>query len=247
VLTSWEIAVQFSYDRAILEIAPTLVAGIIWCQKIDNTKRSPEIEALLEQARVDAIERFPANADIARDPAIAAWREIYSKLGLTPNRYPCAAESLIRRAVSGSAMPNISPLVDLCNAVSLDHAIPVAPFDLRLVEGDSIVRLATGDEVHRSIGSSELQPIPCGEAIYADETLEVLSRRWNWRQTGKGAIQPSTTNILITTEAVHVDGRATVESALSDLTEGIRKFLGGAFASAILSAKEPFNHEPESG
>ncbi len=238
---------QFSYDREILEIAPTLVAGVIWCQGIDNTKRSLEIEALLEQARIDAIERFPANADIARDPAIAAWREIYSRLGLTPNRYPCAAESLIRRAVSGAAMPNISPLVDLCNAVSLDHAIPVAPFDLRLVEGDCIVRLATGDEVHRTIGSSELQPIPSGEAIYADETPEVLSRRWNWRQTGKGAIQPSTTNILITTEAVHADGRATVESALSDLTERISQFLGGIVAPVILSAAEPLSHQPESG
>lgn len=238
---------RFGYDTEILENAPGLVAGVIWCRGIDNTRSIPAIAALLDQAREAALHRYPENADIARDPAIAAWREVYSTLGLTPNRYPCAAESLIRRAVSGEPVPNISPLVDLCNAVSLNHAIPVAPFDLRLVEGDCIVRLAAGDEVFRAIGSRDLQPIPPGEAIYADATNEVLSRRWNWRQTGKGAIKPDTVDILITTEAAHADGHATVESVVEALTRGISEHLGGDIQTAILNHVSPFSERETSG
>jgi len=238
--------VRFGYDEAILELAPKLVAGVIWCRGIDNTKPVPAISELLEAATTRAAKSYLENADIARDPAIAAWREVYSVLGLTPNRYPCAAESLIRRAVSGQPVPSISSLVDLCNAVSLDHAIPVAPFDLRLVEGDCIVRLATGDEAFRAIGTDELQPIPAGEAVYADATAEVLSRRWNWRQTGKGAIQPSTTDVLITTEAVHADGRATVESVLDRLASGIDAHLAGTRETDIATVGNPFSTSTQS-
>ncbi len=238
---------QFGYDGAILELAPTLVAGVLWCRNIDNTRQVQAISDLLQDATKRANERYPENADIARDPAIAAWREIYSKLGLTPNRYPCAAESLIRRAVSGQPVPNISPLVDLCNAVSLDHAIPVAPFDLRLVEGDCLVRLATGAEVFRTIGSADLQPIPAGEAVYADATNEVLSRRWNWRQTGKGAIQPATADILITTEAVHAGGRETVEHAVAALAAGIADHFGVHATTDVLASDNPHSDQPAPG
>ena len=232
---------RFGYDEAILELAPKLVAGVIWCRGIDNTKPVPAISELLEAATTRAAKSYLENADIARDPAIAAWREVYSVLGLTPNRYPCAAESLIRRAVSGQPVPSISSLVDLCNAVSLDHAIPVAPFDLRLAEGDIIVRLASGDEVFRAIGSDDLEPIPAGEAVYADDTPEVLSRRWNWRQTGKGAIQPDSTDILITTEAVHSDGRAAVEGVLAALIAGITAHLGETVQSDVLTSDMPWS------
>ena len=232
---------RFGYDEDILDLAPTLVAGVIWGRGIANSESADAVGELLDRSAGKANGRFPATADIARHPAISAWREVYSRLGLTPNRYPCAAESLIRRVASGNEIPRISPLVDLCNAVSLDHAVPVAPFDLRLVSGDCVVRRATGDEVFRAIGSDELQPIPAGEAIYADETLEVLSRRWNWRQTGKGAIQPGSTDVLITTEAVHPSGTEAVQSVLNKLLSTAGEYLGGIYEVAILTRDEPFS------
>lgn len=235
---------KFGYDDGLLEIAPSLVAGVVWASRIANSDSVTAIDARLGYATENARERYPESSDIARDPAIRAWRDVYSRLGLTPNRYPCAAESLIRRVVSGDAVPRISPLVDLCNAVSLDHAIPVAPFDVRHVEGDIVVRRATGDEEFRAIGSSDLQPIPEGEAVYSDDTIEVLSRRWNWRQTGKGAIQPDSVNVLVTTEAVHDAARRTVESALTKLATGLVNELGGDVETAILSIEAPFSESP---
>lgn len=232
---------KFGYDSSILDLAPNLVAGVIWCKGVDNSQSVPAIEMGLIQAENTIKQRYPNPSDIARDPAIAAWRETYSALGLTPNRYPCAAESLIRRAVSGGTVPQISPLVDVCNTASLLHAIPVAPFDLYLAEGYIVVRRATGGEVFRAIGSETLEPIPSGEAVYADDTDEVLSRRWNWRQTGKGAIRIESTDILITTEAVHPDGRSTVEQVIDTVKAGIEEHLGGSPQVDILTSANPWS------
>ncbi|CAN5825769.1 phenylalanine--tRNA ligase beta subunit-related protein [soil metagenome] len=232
---------RFGYESSILEVAPTLVAGVIWCREIDNRTTVPAIDGLLATAEENIGTQFPEPVDIARHPAIRAWRDTYSQLGLTPNRYPCAAESLIRRVVGGNPVPRISPLVDLCNTASLEHAIPVAPFDLRLVEGNLVVRLATGNEVYRAISSDILEPIPGGEAVYADDTPEVLSRRWNWRQTAKGAMQPDSADILITTEAVHADGRETVTQALATLGVAIQNQLGGVIQTDLLDANNPWS------
>lgn len=227
---------KFGYDSAILDIAPDLVAGVVWCRGLNNSGVRAEIDALLGEAEEAVIARYPTPPDIALDPAIAGWRQVYSSLGLKPNRYPCAAESLIRRVVTVGPAPRISPLVDLCNAASLTFAIPVAPFDLIHAEGDCVVRLATGDEQFRSIGSDALEPIPPGEAVYADDTPEVLSRRWNWRQTAKGAITAVSSDILITTEAVHPEARAAVEGVLAILVDGITKHLAGDIESDTLTA-----------
>lgn len=235
---------KFGYADEILEVAPGLVAGVIWCRGIDNTREAPEFDALLSDAEAAVRERYPETPEIARDPAIAAWRGVYSQLGLTPNRYPCAAESLIRRVVTDGSAPRISPLVDICNAASLLHAIPVAPFDLREVAGSVVVRRARGGEVYRAIGSEELQPVEPGEAVYADDTDEVLSRRWNWRQTGKSSIRPDSSDVLITTEAVHEAARSAVEGVLALLAARLADTLGGACQLDVLTAEKPWSERP---
>ncbi len=238
---------KFGYDNAILEIAPELVAGVIWCRNIDNHAVVPEIDALLAEAEASVRDRFPTPPDIARHQAIAAWRAVYSRLGLKPNRYPCAAESLIRRVVTSGPVPRISPLVDLCNAASMSHAIPVAPFDLRHVEEFCVVRRATGDETYRMIGSDAVEPVETGEAIYVDATNELLSRRWNWRQTAKGAIQPDSTDILITTEAVHVAAHGAVEDVLAMFQARVVEHLRGHAQVEVLTAEYPWSERHQAG
>jgi hypothetical protein len=59
-------------------------------------------------------------------PEIAAWRRAFSQMGLKPTQYRCASEALLRRFRKVGSLPWIHPLVDVCNAVSLAYAIPIA-------------------------------------------------------------------------------------------------------------------------
>lgn len=232
---------QFGYAPQLLERCPELVAGVIWIEGIANGPAPPEIDASLAQAEKLTLARFPTPPDIARYESIGAWRHVYSRFGVKPNRYPCAAESLIRRVVETGSLPRISALVDLCNAASLHYAIPVAPFDLTNVRGDLSVRIASGSERFLPINASDYDSIPAGEVVYSDASPELLSRRWNWRQSDKGKISLTTTNVLLTTEAVHGTARDAVRGVLNELSEYIPKFLGGTIQSGLLDAERPLS------
>jgi DNA/RNA-binding domain of Phe-tRNA-synthetase-like protein len=54
----------------------------------------------------------------------------------------------------------LHPLVDLCNAVSLAFALPVAVIDLDQVEGFIQVRYAAGDEVSQAFSGELEHPEP---------------------------------------------------------------------------------------
>ena len=227
-----------------MDIAPGLVAGVIWTKGLDQGSLASGVPDSLRAAEKAVAERVLDPPEIARLPSIAAWREVYSRLGLKPNRYPCAAESLIRRVVTGGTVPEIHGLVDLCNSVSLRLAVPVAPFDLSRVVGDCVVRRATGGEIFRTIGSADTEAVPAGEAVYADGTSEVLSRRWNWRQTAKGAVRPGSSDFLITTEAVHAGAAEAIDEAVDLLCSGIENSFGGRLQAEILSSDSPWSERP---
>lgn len=229
---------QFGYAPELLERCPELVAGVIWIEGIQNRPSPPGIDQILAEAERLTHERFAAPPEIALSESIGAWRQVYSRFGVKPNRYPCAAEALIRRVVETGSLPRISALVDLCNATSLRYGIPVAPFDLGNVTSDLIVRLANGSERFRPINSESYDAIPPGEVVYSDATPELLSRRWNWRQSDKGKISLATTSVLVTTEAVHDGGRDAILAVLRELSDQIPAVLGGMAQTAVLDVQD---------
>ncbi len=62
-------------------------------------------------------------------------------MGLKPTQYRCASESLLRRFRKEGSLPQLHPLVNLCNAASLAFAIPVAVLDLAKISAGLAVRL----------------------------------------------------------------------------------------------------------
>jgi DNA/RNA-binding domain of Phe-tRNA-synthetase-like protein len=229
---------RFGYHPDLLNSCPELVAGVIWVDGMTNRPSSHEVDELLAAAEALTRERFPTPPEIAKHEPIGAWRQVYSRFGVKPNRYPCAAEALIRRVVETGSLPRISALVDLCIAASLRFAIPVAPFDLGNARGDWVVRLATGAERFLPINAQTPDEIPAGEVVYADDTPDVLSRRWNWRQSDRAKITLATTRLLITTEAVHSTAREAVEGVLTELSR-LPSILGGAIQTDILDVDRP--------
>ncbi len=79
-------------------------------------------------------------------PEIQAWRRVYSEMGLQPTQVRCAAEALLRRLRQDGQLPKVNPLVDLCNAVSVHAAVPIAVFDCAQVAWPLSVERARGDE-----------------------------------------------------------------------------------------------------
>ena len=171
-------------------------------------------------------------------PEIQAWRRAFSRMGLKPTQYRCAAESLLRRFRKEGTLPQLHPLVMLCNAVSLAFAIPVAVFDVSRVAGHLEVRHARGDEKYLTF-SGEMEQPDAGEVIFADEAGQAHARRWTNRQSGRSAVQDSTSAALIVAEALHAAAASDVPELLAAIAGELDAAWSVTPAVTLLSQSSP--------
>ncbi|WJV52984.1 phenylalanine--tRNA ligase beta subunit-related protein [Prodigiosinella aquatilis] len=156
-------------------------------------------------------------------PEIQAWRKAFTKMKLKPTQYRCAAEALLRRFRKEGELPQINPLIDLCNAISLAFGIPIAVFDLDCVSGDLMVRHARGNEVYQPF-SGDIEYPDKGEVIFSDDADRAHARRWTNRQSGYSAIDHGSTTILIVAEAMH----STAQNDIPHLLDTLQGVLNNA-------------------
>jgi DNA/RNA-binding domain of Phe-tRNA-synthetase-like protein len=171
-------------------------------------------------------------------PEVAAWRRAYTQMGLKPTQYRSAAEALLRRFRRGDTIPHLHPLVDLCNAVSLAFALPVAVFDLEHVEGFLEVRHATGTEHHLAF-SGEIEQPEQGEVIFADAAQHAHARRWTFRQSKQSTVRNTTQRVLIVCEGLHATAGEDVPLLIDALAEQLGSLWAPPQQRAILSAASP--------
>lgn len=149
-------------------------------------------------------------------PEIQAWRRAFAKLGLKPTQYRCASGALLRRLRKEGNLPSVNPLVDLCNAISVAYAIPIAAFDLGKLTGNLQVRFATGAEVYTAF-SGDIEHPDVGEVIFADDDGRAHARRWVNRQSGYSAVGHETSGALIVAEALHQTAKRDIEQLRQEL------------------------------
>ena len=142
-------------------------------------------------------------------PHLVAWREAFRAFGAKPKRYQCSAEALIRR---GDGLPAINRLVDLYNAVSVAHAVPVGGEDVDRLVGTVRLRFAGADEAFD--GGEPPKP---GEVVWADEA-GVTCRRWNWRQGVRTRLTESTSRAYFLFDALPSLDDRSLSAAMDDLS-----------------------------
>lgn len=159
-------------------------------------------------------------------------------MGLKPTQYRCASESLLRRFRKEGTLPQLHPLVEVCNAISVAFAIPVAVFDVAKVTGDLEVRYADGDENYLTFSGQAEHPAP-GEVIFADGARQVHARRWTNRQSGLSAVEPATATVLIVAEAMHDTAAPDMKELIAAIASELAAIWSITPATALLSRSSP--------
>jgi len=150
------------------------------------------VDSLVEHARTTV--RALESAD--PDPHVAQWHAAYRDFGVKPRVARVSVDALIRRAGTDGGLPRINTLVDLYNAVSIIHRVPIGGEDLDSYVGPARLVLATGDEAFHTTSNGEPvvdRPDP-GEPVWVDDG-GITCRRWNWRQTTRTAIHAHTRRV----------------------------------------------------
>src|SRR5690242_7612434 len=132
----------FCHTHEIWQQFPQLVPGVLVA---DGLHPQVDVEEQLRPWYERARERLGQAAE-SELPEVAAWRRAYARMGMKPTQYRSAAEALMRRFRREDTLPRLHPLVDLCNAVSLAFALPIAVFDRDKIARYLEVRYATGVE-----------------------------------------------------------------------------------------------------
>jgi DNA/RNA-binding domain of Phe-tRNA-synthetase-like protein len=226
--------VFFQHSPEIWRDFPELVPGVLHAEGI--TPRGTVDERLATYHAV--AEARLAASSVGELPEVRAWRRAFSRMGLKPTQYRCAAEALLRRFRKEGSLPRIHPLVDLCNAVSLAFAVPVAVFDISKIGGYLEVRRAGGAETYLSF-SGVLEHPEAREVIFADGAGRAHARRWTNRQSADSAVRETTASALIVAEALHGSAPADVERLVAALAAEVNAVWSIAAETAILTASEP--------
>jgi DNA/RNA-binding domain of Phe-tRNA-synthetase-like protein len=198
-------------------------------------ERPAELDALIGEREAAARAQW-AGTELSQIPGIAAWRAAYKGFGIKQTRYRSSVERLMKNVLAERPLARVNAFVDLYNAVSLAHVMPLGADDLDKAtpplvfryarEGDSFVDMADAEA-----GEGPEAPKP-GEVVYAD-AAHVLCRRWNWRQDARTLITPQTRRAVVTVQS---NGAGDVAAAADDLTQLVGKYCGGKCRVAVLNA-----------
>ncbi|CAM5719267.1 hypothetical protein SBADM41S_03712 [Streptomyces badius] len=115
--------------------------------------------------------------------------------------------------------------MDLYNAISVAHLIPVGGEDLDLIEGGMRLVRAEGDEDFVTVtgGERTVEHPDAGEVVWCDDA-GVTCRRWNWRQGPRTRLTEETTSGLFLLEGLAPMPVAELETAAAELAEALAKF-----------------------
>ena len=225
---------HFFHSPEIWSNYPQLVAGALAAHGItDDVIVQPRLGRFIATAE----SRLAGHTE-GELPEIQAWRRAFSKMGLKPTQYRSAAESLLRRYRREHSLPQIHPLIDLCNAVSIAFAIPVAVFDVTRIADYLEVRPATGSERYGAFSGEIETPAP-QEVIFVDGANTAHARRWTNRQSAHSAVRSRTTSVLIVAEALHQSADEDVPRLMATLAEELETLWSASPTAKILTSSAP--------
>ena len=222
---------RLTVDPKLFEQFPELRVGVVVVEGADNAGAGAEILKLLRLCEREAGEKYGASA-LGEMPQIVCWRRAYKSF--SANDYRSSVEALLRRAIKGDALPDINPLVNLYNALSLKYFIPFGGEDLSRVEGDIVLGYALGDEPCVLIGESENRPPKQGEIVYKDDA-GVLCRRWNWREADRTKLEKSTTRAILVCDDLFSESDELAENGCKEALSFAQEFLYAQGRVAVLS------------
>ncbi|MET9475194.1 phenylalanine--tRNA ligase beta subunit-related protein [Streptomyces sp. NPDC002922] len=209
-------------------LAPGFTYLTVEARGLVNGESNEDSSALLDDATRRLVARLDGRAP-HEDPHVAAWRDTYTAFGAKPSRTRNSAEALARRALTDAGLPRINLLVDLYNAISVAHLIPVGGEDTDRIKGAMRLVRSTGQEPFRTVAGGEEaveHPEP-GEVVWCDDE-GVTCRRWNWRQGVRTRLTEESVNALFLLESLAPMTIGELEAAGTELAESLEKLSPGA-------------------
>lgn len=228
---------KFTVAKELFDVLGNACFGVVAVKGLDNGAVRPEIAAMLSGAVAEA-EVFFEDKKIKEAPEILPYREAFLALGINPNKFMCSIEALLSRVAKKKGLPSINPAVDLGNAVSVKHRIPLGAHDLDSMAGDIEIRPARPQDTFVPFGETTAETPDPGEMVYVSGGT-VRTRRWTWRQSEHGKIAAATSSIFFPLDGFKNVNEERVLTARDELAGHLRGLFGCAVVTGFVDAASP--------
>ncbi|MDM8129778.1 phenylalanine--tRNA ligase beta subunit-related protein, partial [Paraclostridium benzoelyticum] len=212
---------KFSVSSEVFEKLDNVCFGVIVAKGIDNSLVKNDIVEKLDQSIKDCEDKFK-DTKVKELEGILCYRDAFKELGINPNKFMSSIEAMLTRTSKGKGLPNISPIVDLGNAVSLKYMVPLGAHDIDTLDGDIEVRFSKEGDGFIPLGTEETEILEDGELIYSAGD-NVRTRRWIWRQSEQGKITNESKNIFFPIDGFTNKNYDSVMSARDELANLLKE------------------------
>src|SRR5262249_13594728 len=169
----------------------SLGLGMLQAEGLQRRELPPAFDEEL-RAVCDRLQSLYAGKQPADIPGVAETRALFHRLDIDPTKTRPSSEALLRRVLQGKGLPQVGPVVDVCNLCSLDHQRPLGPDDPARAKG--AVRVRVGREGEGYPGIRKQWVNLAGRLLLADDDGPFGAPTSDSRRT---SVLPATRNLLV--------------------------------------------------
>lgn len=228
---------RYTVDQMVFDMNPNIKMGILIGK---NLKNSETILADEERLR-NAEDKMRSTVDVnqVRElPNVSLYRELMTKAGINPNKFPPSVEAMFKRILKGGQLPVINALVDLCNAVSIEQIISLGAHDLNDIHEDLEVRFSKKGDVFLPFGATEYENVDERELTFTSGNV-VQTRKWIWRQSELGKTTVHSKNIFFQLVGFSSDEDSPLCKAMTDIESLVVNRFQGVCEKYIVDSNHP--------
>jgi DNA/RNA-binding domain of Phe-tRNA-synthetase-like protein len=166
--------------------------------------------------------------NIDNDLFLQGFRELHEKVGRSNRDYVSSPESLINFFTKKGRLPNISPVVNLYNLISLKSHLALGAHDTSKTNGNVTLKITDGSENFIPLGKTEKENIFPGEYAYVDEQNNVICRL-EVIQCDATKITTETKDVFLITQGNAGTDQNYIDKTARETCELITKFCGGTY------------------
>lgn len=228
---------KFKIEKEVFNRFPDLIVAIPVIMGFDNTKGEIESLSFLRKEEKSLQQKFKLE-DFYNDTRVSSYLDIFRKFGADPDKRMPAHVALSKRVMEGGNLPDINPIVNFYNALSIKYMTPFGGEDLDTLYGNFVLQFARGNEKWIGIGATKPKTMFKGDLIWKDD-LDVSTPSLNWRQCDRTKLTPSSKNGYFIMDGFSDVNRENIEKAANEFVKITTNLFGGKAKIYLLDINNP--------
>lgn len=224
--------IYMQFDSRVLDAFPGICVAEGEIRSVRIEKESVGLKALKAGVVAEIRSRYSLET-VKDEPLFRAYRDFFWSVGVDPTKTRPASEALVRRILSGGALPKINTAVDAYNLASAVSGIPIAAFDSDTLKGDITMRFAEDGEEFTGIGMKKPVILRANQVILVDS--DQIIAIYPYRDSDTTKVTPDTRTLHIVTCGIPEVGREVVLKAYDMCAGFLREHTGGIPSAPVLS------------